>query len=275
MFKKWNILIVLIGLILFVSACSEDDESNDIEGADSPAKTALMVSGDVVEEKAGCVLKSRFTEGDLIVWRMEVIDPETMEQAADAEVKVHLSTGEVLDMRYGPHPAGVDGAPEFWTTSYPVTEDTPTGVLEYHVTAELGDKKGEFSPFDVAPSLLTVVSPDEAGVETETAEEEETEEVDTANVETNQTINLIAKNFSFDGENGEDTFYVQAGEEVTLNLTNEDGIHGIMINELDVRLDEEGTVTFTPEEAGEYAILCSVYCGTGHGDMTASVVVVE
>lgn len=276
MFKKWNILVSLVGLILLLGACSGDnDESNDTGDGDSPAETALIVSGDVVEEKAGCVLKSQFTEGDLIVWRMEVIDPETMEQAEGAELQVHLSTGEVLDMRYGPHPAGEEGAPEFWTASYPVTEDTPTGVLEYHVTAELGDKTGEFSPFDVAPSLLTVVSPDEAATDPEPEEEENTDDVDTADVETNQTINLIAKNFSFEGENNEDTFYVKAGEEVTLNLTNEDGMHGVMINELDVRLDEEGTVTFTPNEAGEYTIQCSVYCGAGHGDMTASVVVVD
>ncbi|SHG56296.1 cupredoxin domain-containing protein [Ornithinibacillus halophilus] len=278
--KKGNVLVLLLALVLFVSACSNDEEaSKDVEkeDADSPAKTSLVVSGDVVEEKAGCVLKSQFTVGDLIVWRVDVIDPETMEQAPDdTKVQVHLSTGDVLDMRYGPHPAGEEGAPSFWTVSLPVTEETPTGVLEYHVTAEIGDKKGEFRPFDVAPSLLTVNPPEgQADVEEEATEEEAEESVDLSNVETNQTINLIAKNFSFEGENGEKTFYVKAGEEVTLNLTNDEGMHGVVIHDLDVQLDEEGTVTFTPTEPGEYEILCSIFCGTGHGDMKANVVVVE
>jgi plastocyanin len=276
--KQWSILVLLLGLVLFVSACSDSEEAannNKAEEADSPAKTSFVVTGDVVEEKAGCVLKSQFTAGDLIVWRVDVIDPETMEQASDdTKVQVHLSTGEVLDMRYGAHPAGVDGAPEFWTVSLPVTEETPTGVLEYHVTAEKGDKKGEFRPFDVAPSLLTINPPD-GQVAAEETEEEAEETVDTANVETNQTINLVAKNFTFEGDNGEKTFYVKAGEEVSLTLKNDEGMHGIIIPDLDVQLDEEGTVTFTPTEAGEYELFCSIFCGDGHGDMTASIVVVQ
>lgn len=278
--KTGTFLVLLIGLVLFLSACSEDEAASDstVKAAESPAETSLVVSGDVVEEKAGCVLKSQFTTGDLIVWRVDVTDPETMEQAPDdTKVQVHLSTGEVLDMRFGPHPAGEEDAPEFWTVSMPVTEETPTGVLEYHVTAEHGDKTGEFRPFDVAPSLLTINPAEgEAPAEKEAAAEDETEEsVDTANVETNQTINLTAKNFSFEGENGENTFYVKAGQEVTLNLINEEGTHGIMIPDLDVQLDKEGTVTFTPAETGEHELLCSIFCGAGHGDMTASIVVVE
>jgi plastocyanin len=274
--KNWGLMILLVGLVLFVSACSDSEKTGGTVEEDSPAKTSLVVSGDVVEEKAGCVLKSQFTVGDLIVWRVEVTDPETMEQASpDTKVQVHLSTGQILDMRHGAHPAGVDGAPEFWTVSLPVTEDTPTGVLEYYVTAELGDKKGEFRPFNVAPSLLTINPADGQAAADEEVEEEVEEEVDPSTVETNQTINLVAKNFSFEGENGETTFYVKAGEEVTLNLTNDEGMHGIIINGLDVQLDGEGTVTFTPTEAGEYDLFCSIFCGTGHGDMTASVVVVD
>lgn len=279
--KKWSLFILLLGFVLFLAACSDDAEDlSDASDEDSPAKTALHVSGDVVEEKAGCVLKSQFTVGDLIVWRMDVTDPETMEQVSpeDTEVNVHLSTGEVLEMRYGPHPAGEEGAPEFWTTSIPVTEDTPTGVLEYYVTAESGDKKGEFRPFNVAPSLLTINEPGEEAADEEAGEEEEeegNEGEDVSNVETNQTIDLIATDFAFADENGEDIFYVKAGEEVTLNLVNEEGMHGIMIPDLDVRLDEDGTVTFTPEEPGEYELLCSIFCGSGHSDMTASVVVVD
>jgi plastocyanin len=274
--KQLGILVLLLGLVFIVSACGDDKETSgkSSENADSPAKTSLLVSGDVVEEKAGCVLKSQFTVGDLIVWRVDVTDPETMKQAADdTKVQVHLSTGEVLDMHYGAHPAGEENAPEFWTVSLPVTEDTPTGVLEYYVTAEKGDKKGEFHPFDVAPSLLTINPADGSAAAVEEESDSETE--DTTNVETNQTINLVAKNFSFEGDNGATTFYVKAGEEVTLNLKLEEGTHGVMIPDLDVQLDKEGSVKFTPTEPGEYDLFCSIFCGDGHGKMTSKIVVVE
>lgn len=167
--RKISLFISLI-LVFILSACGNNEESIDVksDNKESAAETSLVVSGDVVEEKAGCVLKSQFTEGDLIVWRVEVKNPKTMKQAPeDTKVQVHLSTGEVLDMNYGPHPSGENQAkedvPHFWTAAMPVTEDTPTGVLEYHVTAENENKSGEFHPFDVAPSLLTVNPPEESG----------------------------------------------------------------------------------------------------------------
>lgn len=79
---------------------------------------------------------------------MDVTDPATGKQAEDAKLQVYLSTSEELDMYKGPHPSGdTDPVPEFWTGAYEVTEDTPTGILNYSVTAKFGDKKGEFKPF--------------------------------------------------------------------------------------------------------------------------------
>jgi len=48
------------------------------------------------------------------------------------------------------------------------------------------------------------------------------------------------------------------------------------VPDLNVSIDEpNGTVKFTPTKPGEYEMVCSVFCGVGHGDMKATLVVVE
>jgi cytochrome c oxidase subunit II len=83
-------------------------------------------------------------------------------------------------------------------------------------------------------------------------------------------IEIIAKDFEFDKKE----YVVKAGEEVTVKLTSKQGNHGIDIQGLNVSIKEaNGSVTFTPEEPGEYKIICNVFCGTGHGEMTSTLVV--
>jgi heme/copper-type cytochrome/quinol oxidase subunit 2 len=198
---------------------------------------------------------------------MNAIDPNTNEQNKEAKLTLNLSTGEKLDMKYGKH-----GDDNFWVVAYPVTAETPTGKLDYFVTTENGDLKGEYRPFNVAPSLLTIV--DASAVNGETAPEEKKEEpkTDETAVKTNQNVDIIATDFKFN----EKKYFVKAGEEATLKLTSKEGTHGIMVEGLNVSINKpNGTVKFTPKEAGEYKILCSVFCGAGHGDMTATLVVVE
>ncbi|MBB6454053.1 heme/copper-type cytochrome/quinol oxidase subunit 2 [Salirhabdus euzebyi] len=84
---------------------------------------------------------------------------------------------------------------------------------------------------------------------------------------TSSTVELVATNWDF----AEDTYTVPAGE-VTFELINEEGFHGITINGTDVKIDGEGTATATLE-AGEYTIICNVPCGEGHAEMTAQLVV--
>ncbi|WP_280772065.1 cytochrome C oxidase subunit II [Salipaludibacillus daqingensis] len=80
-------------------------------------------------------------------------------------------------------------------------------------------------------------------------------------------VNVTATNWDFDQE----TYTASAGD-VTINLTNEDGHHGIMIDGTDVEIDGEGSATATLE-AGEYRIYCSIPCGEGHDEMEATLVV--
>lgn len=120
----------------------------------------LLVYGDTVSSNAGCVLQNRFTVGDGIVFRMRAINPITGQIATDAKLKLHLSTGEVLDMMLGEHPPGAPNAEKFWTVRYTVTDQTPKGTLNYYVTAETATMKGQYQPFNVMPSLVTIVAPE-------------------------------------------------------------------------------------------------------------------
>jgi cytochrome c oxidase subunit 2 len=64
-----------------------------------------------------------------------------------------------------------------------------------------------------------------------------------------------------------------AGREVDLTLRAQDVIHGFAVPEMRLKQNaipgETAHLHFTPERAGEYAILCTQVCGTGHYRMQA------
>ncbi|MBW7456406.1 hypothetical protein ACFOLF_37240 [Paenibacillus sepulcri] len=123
-------------------------------------KSELVVLGDIVSQNAGCVLQNRFTVGDGIVFRMKALNPITGMLAENATLQVHLGTGEVLDMQLGQHPPDAPVGEMFWSVNYKVTDATPKGTLSYYVTAETPTMKGEYKPFQVVPSLITIVAPE-------------------------------------------------------------------------------------------------------------------
>ncbi|SHM38070.1 cytochrome C oxidase subunit II [Gracilibacillus kekensis] len=80
-------------------------------------------------------------------------------------------------------------------------------------------------------------------------------------------VDIKASNWEFDQEE----YTVPAGE-VTVNLSNEEGFHGIEVEGTDIQIDSEGSASATLEP-GEYTIRCSVMCGAGHDDMVATLIV--
>jgi cytochrome c oxidase subunit 2 len=88
------------------------------------------------------------------------------------------------------------------------------------------------------------------------------------------TIEITAKRFAFLPA----TVEVVEGDQVTLAVTSGDGTHGIEIKTLKVKKEvpRGGTVvtlSFTAPAPGTYEINCSEYCGRGHNDMKAALVV--
>ncbi|HLQ98182.1 cupredoxin domain-containing protein [Pseudogracilibacillus auburnensis] len=85
----------------------------------------------------------------------------------------------------------------------------------------------------------------------------------------NNDFEIVATNWDFD----QAEYTVTAGEEAKITLVNEEGMHGIAIDDLDVKIDGDGEATFTPTEPGEYTIYCSIPCGQGHSDMVSTLIV--
>lgn len=164
--KRALAVVTVAVLAVSLAACGDDDEGSD--DALTAQTVSLAVAADVVwgplnipeDEAAGqvCVLGNRFPRNSEIVWRARVTDPVTGEQLDDTatSVEVQLSDGQVLEMRYGPHPR--DNPNDFfWTTSFDIPVDYPTGTLGYEIVATTEDgRSGAFVPFNVTPSLLTI-----------------------------------------------------------------------------------------------------------------------
>jgi cytochrome c oxidase subunit II len=92
---------------------------------------------------------------------------------------------------------------------------------------------------------------------------------ETTTPDPNNEVNIVASNFHFDKE----VYAVKAGEEVKLTFKNDEGNHGVNIDDFDVAIQGDGEATFTPTEPGEYKIYCNIICGEGHADMVATLVV--
>ncbi len=115
--------------------------------------------------------------------------------------------------------------------------------------------------------LSLVVLPACGGAEEQTAKPSEQTEV-TEGVGNEQVVNVTATNFAFN----EKEFTVKAGQPVKISFKSEQGVHGIAITGTDINLNDgdSETVTLT---AGEYNIICSIPCGSGHAQMVSKLIV--
>ena len=170
--KLWK-LDILIGLASVVAmsavACA------GVQTPTPKVAQTLIVDANTVMGSEGvknpqdiCVGSSRFREGQTVVWQIKVYDPatgKTMDNKALNSVVVSLKDGQTFKAQYGPHPAAPPGQPQppptdfFWTTSWNIPMTYPTGSEPFTVTAKSKDgRTGEFTEFNVAPALLTVVA---------------------------------------------------------------------------------------------------------------------
>ncbi|MDF2936963.1 MAG: cytochrome c oxidase subunit [Paenibacillaceae bacterium] len=85
-----------------------------------------------------------------------------------------------------------------------------------------------------------------------------------------QKVTIVAANWKFDKAE----YRVKKGQPVSLTLKNEQGVHGLEVEKLNVKLDNKTkTKVFTPDKAGRYNIVCTIPCGTDHLKMKAVLVV--
>lgn len=87
-------------------------------------------------------------------------------------------------------------------------------------------------------------------------------------------LELTAKRFAF----VPDRLEVVEGDQVALAVKSADGAHGFEIRTLKLKKDiprggAAVLLAFIAPTAGSYAIRCSEYCGRGHDEMAATLVV--
>ena len=170
---RWQITAILtvLALGLLTAACGGGNPSSAASGA-PPAKAApLIISSDMVQgsknipadqtASRSCVLSSQFPRNSQVVFRARVYDPTTgelMDDAALASVQIKLANGQTIPMKYGAHPKNPPNE-YFWTGSFVVAKDAPTGKMDYSIVAtDKTGRTGEFKPIMSATSDLTVIA---------------------------------------------------------------------------------------------------------------------
>ncbi|MDF2960104.1 MAG: cupredoxin [Paenibacillus sp.] len=85
-----------------------------------------------------------------------------------------------------------------------------------------------------------------------------------------QDVKLVATNFKFD----QAEYKVKKGQDIKVSLENKEGMHGVEIKGLNVKLDgNTKTATFKADKEGTYDIICSIPCGQGHISMKSKLIV--
>lgn len=92
---------------------------------------------------------------------------------------------------------------------------------------------------------------------------------------TDPVVKITAKKFEFDPK----TITLRKGVPVVLELTSLDRLHGFSCPELGIRADispnKTSTIRFVPTRAGKFGFHCDIFCGSGHEQMTGTIVVTE
>ena len=88
-----------------------------------------------------------------------------------------------------------------------------------------------------------------------------------------RVIDIVAKKFEFvPGE-----IHVKQGETVTLRFTAPEVPMGFNLDDFKLRADlmpgKVTSVELTPDKTGMYTFRCDVFCGSGHEDMSGTLIV--
>jgi hypothetical protein len=124
----------------------------------------LIVYGDIAlfqppGHPENCILRNRFKRGEPVGFRMFVADPSTSRREESAQLVVHLNVaGKTVDIPMRYRATVKQPEREFWVAKWVVPADTPVGIVRFTVTAtDKYGRTGEFKPFEVQASQLTIV----------------------------------------------------------------------------------------------------------------------
>jgi hypothetical protein len=124
----------------------------------------LVVYGDLVYffgpgKPGNCTMSNRYKRGEPVGFRATAINPVTGKRDKATQLVVHLSyAGKTMDIPMRDRQTVKEPEREFWVAKWIVPEDTPPGVVRYTITAkDPQGRKGEFKPFEVLASQITIV----------------------------------------------------------------------------------------------------------------------
>lgn len=90
-----------------------------------------------------------------------------------------------------------------------------------------------------------------------------------------RVINVVASRYKFDP----DPIVVKLGERVRIVATTADDTHGFGLAAFDVNMiirpDNGQSTEFVADKIGEFDVVCTFYCGSGHAGMRAKFIVVK
>ena len=106
-----------------------------------------------------CALYTYFKRGDRIGFRFTAINPATGQRDRASQLVVHLNyRGQTIDIPMRDRQNVKQPEREFWIAEWKVPADAVAGIITYSVTArDPQGRTGEFKPFDVQPSQITIV----------------------------------------------------------------------------------------------------------------------
>ena len=124
----------------------------------------LVLSGDLVYffgqgKPNNCFMSNRYKRGEPVGFRMTAINPATGKRDRATKLVVHLTySGKTVDVPMRDRQTEQQPEREFFVAKWIVPDDAPLGAVRYTVTAtDPQGRTGEWKPFDVAASQLTIV----------------------------------------------------------------------------------------------------------------------
>jgi hypothetical protein len=143
----------------FGIAISQNAAAQNVSSIQPQGAPKLFFEGDMVLAQA-CVLSNRFRRNEGVVWRVRVLDAKTGQQIDSKGLKsliIELADGKQIPMKHGGHPRGGNDD-RFWSISWKVPENYPTGTFAYTVVAtDLNGEITRWQPFTIKNSQLTIV----------------------------------------------------------------------------------------------------------------------
>lgn len=133
-------------------------------GQTQSAGNRLIVYGDLVYFfgpglPRNCTMSNTYKRGEPVGFRMTAINPATGTRDRASQLVVHITYGgKTVDVPMRDRQRPDQPEREFWVGKWIVPDDAPAGTVRYTVTAkDPQGRTGEFKPFEVAASQITIV----------------------------------------------------------------------------------------------------------------------